>query len=99
MFRRIIFILTWLSCWFPLAAAHLKGGYIEYKYLGPAPGSPGNSKFRITVYQYLDCASAGGQIDTEVYLGAFDAVTNSLVFIDFIPLGGTKIIQRKSFGC
>ncbi len=88
-----------LMCWQPVLAAHLKGGYIEYQYLGPTPNNPKNGHFRITVYQYLDCSSAGGQIDDEVYLGVFDAVTNALVFTDFIPLSGTKFIQKGSFPC
>lgn len=82
-----------------LMAAHLKGGYIEYRYLGPTPGNAGSKSFAITIYQYLDCASAGGQIDDQVILGIFDPATNNLIAKVYIGLSGTKIIQKRSFEC
>jgi gliding motility-associated-like protein len=93
----LILILVSSPLW--LLAAHLKGGYIEYKYIGPTPGQPGFKRYLITVYQYLDCASAGGQIDENVFLGVFNSTTNQILYTTIVPLGATKIIQKRSFDC
>ncbi|TAD94042.1 MAG: PKD domain-containing protein [Bacteroidetes bacterium] len=80
-------------------AAHLKGGYIEYRYIGPTPGRPSHARFSVVVYQYLDCGSQGGQIDADITLGVFNAGTNALDTTYTIPLSGTKITSRTSFEC
>ena len=83
----------------PAVAAHLKGGYIEYEYIGPTPGSTTQARYKVTVYQYLDCSSQGGQIDSDVTLGVFDAGTNAFDLSYTIPLSGTVISRRQSFQC
>lgn len=98
MLRSTLLILL-LSSPFWLTAAHLKGGYIEYRYEGPTPGRPGYKRFAITVYQYLDCASSGGQIDGSINLGVFDAVSNREETVSYINLSGTQIIKKRSFDC
>ena len=80
-------------------AAHLKGGYIEYEYLGPSPGRPGFTNYSITVFQYLECNSTGAQIDDDINIGFFDAVTNEEKMLLLIPLTNTQIIQKESFVC
>jgi gliding motility-associated-like protein len=82
-----------------LQAAHLKGGYIEYEYVGPTPNKPGFTNYEITVYQYLDCNSAGGQIDETITLGLFYNNTNTYKRSYDIRLSGTNIIEKKSFVC
>jgi len=57
-------------------ANHLKGGWIQYEYIGPG-ASPNTSKYTITVKQYLDCSSTATQRDASVYLGIFDSFTNT----------------------
>jgi gliding motility-associated-like protein len=96
-FLYIVFVLISLAQ--VSEAAHLKGGYIEYENLGPVAGRPGVSQFSITVYQYLDCNSNGPQIDADINLAFFDAVTNEQKLLLIIPLSNTKIISKKSFVC
>ena len=57
-------------------ANHLKGGWIFYEFVS-STGSA--TTYRITVKQYLDCASTQQQIDPSVYLGIFDGATNAPV--------------------
>ncbi len=65
----IIFLCLFLTG--TVYANHLKGGWIQYEYLGP--GSAANtSQYRITVRQYLDCNSTAAQRDAAVYLGIYD---------------------------
>lgn len=56
---------------------HLKGGWIQYEFLGTDTAAKTN-KYKITVRQYLSCTSTGAQIDADIYLGIFDAGTNLL---------------------
>lgn len=69
-------------------ANHLKGGWIQYSYVGPGL-NPNTSKYEITVRQYLDCGSVGRQRDANVFLGIFDGGTNQLISTITIPLSGT----------
>lgn len=80
-------------------AAHLKGGYIEYEYVGTPPNKPGFTRFNITVYQYLDCNSAGGQIDNEILLGVFNESTKLKDSTITIPLSGARTNKKSSFVC
>ena len=79
-------------------ANHLKGGWIQYTYLGPG-ANPNTSKYEITVRQYLDCKSTQGQRDADVYLGIFDGGTNQLLTSPSItiPLSGTDMPNKTDF--
>ncbi|GGA94428.1 PKD domain-containing protein [Puia dinghuensis] len=57
-------------------AAHVKGGYIQYKYNG-AGSSSGTSNYTITVTVFFSCTVQGPR--GSVYLGVFNASTHSLV--------------------
>jgi gliding motility-associated-like protein len=78
-------------------ANHLKGGWIQYEYLGP--GSTANSSsYSITIKQYLDCGSTAAQRDAQVYLGIFDGNTNLQFGATIaIPLSGTDHPNKTSF--
>lgn len=76
-------------------AAHLKGGWIQYEYLGPG-ATANTSSYKITVKQYLLCSSQGGQIDQNVFLGIFNGQTNVTVSTITIPLSGTVILNNNS---
>ena len=52
-------------------ANHLKGGWIQYEYIGPGAAA-GTVQYRITVRQYLNCTASGGQIDASIFLGVFN---------------------------
>lgn len=76
--KRVLSLLIVLFSIQPSFGAHLKGGWIQYTYLGPG-SSANTSKYEVTVRQYLDCSSTGGQRDPEIYLGIFNAGTNQLI--------------------
>jgi gliding motility-associated-like protein len=78
MWRKCLFIVLGFFTLAQLNAAHLKGGWIQYEYLGDGD-APNTTKYRITVRQYLDCNSRDdGQRDREVYLGIFNRLSNTL---------------------
>lgn len=59
-------------------AAHLKGGWIQYTYIGPGTAA-NTSVYRITVRQYLDPTSTAGQRDADVSVAIYNNSTNALV--------------------
>ena len=62
-------------------ANHLKGGWIQYEYLGD--GSAANtSKYRITVRQYLDSISTQGQVDQTINLAIYNP--NGALFVRLV---------------
>ncbi|HUQ67029.1 MAG TPA: PKD domain-containing protein [Flavitalea sp.] len=61
----------------PLSAAHIRGGELYYKYLGPG-GTTNTSSFLVTLKLYIDCGQNDpGQLDTEVFLTVFSKPDNS----------------------
>ena len=60
----------------PLSAAHIRGGELYYKYLGPGR-SPNTSSYLVTLKLYIDCGQNDpGQLDNEVYLTVFSKPGN-----------------------
>jgi gliding motility-associated-like protein len=78
--------------------AHLKGGWIQYQYLGPGAAA-GSNKYKIIVRQYLLCTSQGGQIDDNIFVGIFDGATNAGINSISIPLtsGGTDVLNKTTY--
>jgi gliding motility-associated-like protein len=96
MKRAILLFLLILSITQFSFGAHLKGGWIQYSYIGP--GSAANtSKYQVTVRQYLACNSTAGQRDPDVYLGIFDGVTNQYINTITINLSGTDNPNKTSY--
>ncbi len=75
--KKIICLLIVLFSTVASFAMHLKGGWIQYEYLGVG-SAPNTSQYRITVRQYLLCSSTTGQIDANIVLGIFYGATNTL---------------------
>ena len=74
--KKGLLLLLVLFFSFQSFANHLKGGWIQYEYIGPG-ATPNTSKYTITVKQYLDCSSTSAQRDASVHLGIFDGATNT----------------------
>ena len=98
MKRLLLFTLLFFSLLQTVEAKHLKGGWIQYEYLGPG-STPNTSSYRITVRQYLACNSTVGQIDAQIYLGIFDASNDSLIedlTIDSV-YNGSVMLNKVSY--
>ena len=89
--------ICWLYCCMLLAipamANHLKGGWVQYIYLGA--GANNTNRYQIIVRQYLDCNSTAAQVDQQVYLGIYSGA--SLVQQHTVRLTGTDILNKSSF--
>lgn len=77
-------------------ANHLKGGWIQYVYMGSGTAA-NTSRYQIIVRQYLDCNSTSAQRDPNVILGIFDGLTNNLVQKLTINLSGSENPNKTSY--
>jgi len=59
MFKPALIILLSCICFHPAFARHIKGGWVQYEYVGPTNTSPDSSVYKITVYVFKDCIQNG----------------------------------------
>lgn len=72
----LVFLLTLLLCP-PLFAAHIKGGFFTYQYLGAGSGT--NLRYRVTLTVYMICNPSSGQLSNPINFSFFNAATNQFV--------------------
>lgn len=77
-------------------AAHLKGGWIQYEYLGQG-NNANSSRYKITVRQYLDFNSSPGQVDGFVAVGIFNGLTNATVQTVNVNLTSTEFPEKTDY--
>src|SRR5262245_47873805 len=77
-----------------LAAAHVKGGYIEYKYNGVGATSV-TSNYTITVTVFFSCTTTGPK--ESVSLGIFNASTNALVASKTVSYSSANTISKTTY--
>jgi len=53
-------------------AAHIKGGFLNYKYLGPGIVNPGFLRYKITLTVYMACNPSSGQLTDPINLTIFN---------------------------
>lgn len=94
--RKSLFVLSLLLllCAQHVCAMHVKGGYIQYKYNGASTTS-GYSNYTITVTVYFSCTTNGPK--GSVYLGIFDASTNSSVYSKSIGYNSDTYLTKTTY--
>ncbi len=92
--RKGLILLLLLSCYTMSFARHIKGGWIQYEYLGTGAGT-GSSVYRITVYLFVSCTTTGPT--DEVVLGVFDGASYSSVMSQTIPKTAENTATKTSF--
>jgi gliding motility-associated-like protein len=83
MKRFLLVITTFFLFSAPSYAAHIKGGFFNYQYLGP--GAPGNARYKITLTVYMLCTAGGLQISDPINFSIFNPATNQLVLNPSVP--------------
>ncbi len=72
------FLLFWGSV-LSAFAAHIRGGELSYRYLGPG-SAPNTSSYQLTLKLYIDCGQNDqGQLDQQAYLTIFSRENNRQV--------------------
>jgi gliding motility-associated-like protein len=79
MKRFLVAILSFLLLSSSADAAHIKGGFFTYEYLGPGSGT--NLRYKITLTVYMICSAQNnpGQLSNPINFTIFDAGTNQFV--------------------
>ncbi len=94
--KKSIAIAFFIFAFFHSNAMHLKGGWIQYDYLGEGAAA-NSSRYRITVRQYLSCESSSQQRDANINLGIFNTATGLLVGnVYIIPLTGNETQRNEN---
>ncbi|HWR32969.1 MAG TPA: hypothetical protein VN451_05570 [Chitinophagaceae bacterium] len=70
MKRFLVAIISLLVFFTSSNAAHIKGGFFTYKYLGPGSGS--NLKYQVTLTVYMICNPSTGQLSNPINFSIFD---------------------------
>ena len=84
MKRLVIAIFVFLFLSDPAFAAHIKGGFFTYQYLGP--GSPGNARYRITLTVYMICNPSAGQLSNPINFSIFNGGNSQFIQDVSVPI-------------
>jgi gliding motility-associated-like protein len=84
MKRLFVAIITFFILSSPSFAAHIKGGFFSYEYLGPGTG--GNLKYRITLTVYMICSPSAGQLSNPINFTIFNAGNNQFFQNVSVPI-------------
>ncbi len=74
--KKLLAILTSIFFFVPLFAAHIRGGEMYYKYLGPGTVA-GTSRYQVTLKLYVRCDATPQQLDPEEPFTIFSKVSNA----------------------
>jgi hypothetical protein len=86
-------ILILLGSVLPVSAAHIRGGELYYKYLGPGAGA-NTSTYLVTLKLYIDCGQNDpGQLDKDAFLSVFTKPDNKLFLGKFAPMIRDEFIR------
>ncbi len=77
MKRFIIAIITLVLFGTTADAAHIKGGFFTYQYLGPGTGS--NLRYKVTLTVYMICNPSTGQLSNPINFSIYNAANNQFI--------------------
>ncbi|NOT51519.1 MAG: T9SS type B sorting domain-containing protein [Chitinophagaceae bacterium] len=78
MKRLLLAILTFLIFSVASNAAHIKGGFFTYRYLGPG-STAGMLRYQVTLTVYMLCNPSTGQLSNPINFSIFNAGNNQFV--------------------
>jgi len=84
MKRLILAIFSFFVLLVSIDAAHIKGGFFTYRYLGPGSGS--NLRYQITLTVYMICNPSPGQLNNPINFSIFSAGTNQFIQDVSVPI-------------
>ena len=77
MKKQLLIILLLAGFHLTGMAAHIKGGFFTYSYIGPGTGT--NLKYHITLTVYMICDPNSGQLSNPINFSFFNANTNAFI--------------------
>ncbi|HRG93115.1 MAG TPA: hypothetical protein PLZ10_09210, partial [Chitinophagaceae bacterium] len=92
--KRLLFVLlTFFILSATADAAHIKGGFFTYRYLGPGNGS--NLRYQIKLTVYMICTASEGQVNTTVNFSIFNAGTNQFLQNASVALTNSYTLNKS----
>ncbi len=73
-------------------AAHIKGGFFTYKYLGPGAGT--NLRYQITLTVYMICTPSSGQLNNPINFTIFNAGNNQFLQDVSVPITSQYTLDK-----
>ncbi len=93
--KRILFLVALcLALAAPAFAAHIKGGFFTYKYLGP--GSAGRLRYQVTLTVYMVWNATPAQANSSVTFTFYDAQTFRLVDKKTVSVTSDYILAKTT---
>jgi gliding motility-associated-like protein len=72
LMKKFVLSIILSVCLLNIFAAHIKGGFLTYKYLGPGTINSSNLRYKITLTVYMTCDNLGpGQLSNPINLTVF----------------------------
>lgn len=76
----------------PLFAAHIKGGFFTYQYLGAGSGT--NLRYRVTLTVYMVCNPNSGQLSNPINFTFFNGASGQLVNNISVPITNQYTLSK-----
>jgi hypothetical protein len=92
MKKYLISLLLVLSICGSLSAAHIKGGFFSYQYLGPGSGT--NLRYRVTLTVYMVCNPTPMQLSNPITFTVFNGASNLQVSSVTVPITNQYTLSK-----
>ena len=92
MKRFLLTILIFISLLPVAEAAHIKGGFFTYQYLGPGSGT--NLKYKITLTVYMICTANSQQVSSSINFSIFSASTNQFIRDESVSISNQYFLDK-----
>jgi hypothetical protein len=92
MKKYLFSLLLLLSVCGTLSAAHIKGGFFTYQYLGPGSGT--NLRYRVTLTVYMICNPNSGQLSNPINFTFFNGASNQQVTNISVPITNQYTLSK-----
>ena len=92
MKKNLLALLLSLSVCGALSAAHIKGGFFTYQYLGPGSGT--NLRYRVTLTVYMICNPSSGQLSNPISFTFFNGASNQQVTNISVPISNQYTLSK-----
>ena len=92
--KKIIFSLLLVFTFFNANAAHIKGGFFRYQYLGPGIVDPAKLRYKITLTVYMICFPSAGQLSDPITFTFFQGATSTIFDNPSVNIKDTFNLQK-----
>lgn len=82
--KRFLLVIAILFAFTDSWAAHIKGGFFTYEYLGPGSGT--NNRYKITLTVYMQCNPTPGQLSNPINFSIFNAGNSQFIQDVSVPI-------------